>query len=133
MQRFDSTKFSKRKPFRKFGAIEPTPFCCQGLLWIKEQCNGSTAPNFMKGSPSEKLVLSNRPSLLSVFAMSNTSVQRFDCTKFSEKKPFKKKWCYRTALRCPHWKTQRFDSGFPKLGAIEPPLAVPNSNGCNGA
>ena len=61
-QRFDSTKFSERKPFRKFGAIEPPPFCCQCLLWMTEQRSGSIAPNFMKGNPPENLVLSNRPS-----------------------------------------------------------------------
>ena len=46
------------------------------------------------------MMLSNRPSLLSVFALGNTAVQRLDSTKCSERKP----------------------SG--KFGAIEPPFAV---------
>ena len=54
-QRFDSTKFYERKPYRKFGAIEP-PFA----VLIVGKRSGSIAPNFLKGSPSENLVLSNR-------------------------------------------------------------------------
>ena len=56
VQRFDSTKFYVRKPSRKFGAIEP-PF----TVLIVGKGSGSIAPNFLKGSPSENLVLSNRP------------------------------------------------------------------------
>ena len=46
------------------------------------------------------MVLSNRPSLLSVLPMGNTAVQRPDSTKCSERKPSE------------------------KIGAIEPPFAV---------
>ena len=63
-QRFDSTKFSERQPFRNFGAFEPP--------WITQQRSGSIASNFLKENPSQNLVLSNRPCLLSVFAMDNT-------------------------------------------------------------
>ena len=55
---------------------------------------------FLKENPSENLALSNRPCLLSVFAMDNTAAQRFDSTKFSDRKSFR------------------------KFGAIEPPLFV---------
>ena len=44
---------------------------------------------FLKGNPSENLVLSNRPSLLSVLPMGNTATQRFGRTKFSERKPLR--------------------------------------------
>ena len=57
VQRFDSTKFYVRKPSRKFGAIEP-PFA---VLIVGKFGSGSIALNFLKGSPSEHLVLSNRP------------------------------------------------------------------------
>ena len=36
------------------------------------------------------MVLSNRPSLLSVLPMGNTAVQRLDSTKCSERKPSEK-------------------------------------------
>ena len=39
-QRFDSTKFSERQPFRNFGAFEPPG--------ITQQRSGSIAPNFLK-------------------------------------------------------------------------------------
>ena len=94
-QRFDSTKLSERKPFRKFGAIQP----CFAVLTVTKRC-GSMAPKFLKENPSENLVLSNRPCSLSVFAMERTAAQRFDSTQSSERKQFR------------------------KFGAIEPPFAV---------
>ena len=78
-QRFDSTKFSERQPFRNFGAFEPP--------WITQQRSGSIASNFLKENPSQNLVLSNRPCLLSVLAMDNTAAQRFDNTKFMTENP----------------------------------------------
>ena len=127
-QRFDNTKFSERQPFRNFGAFEPpwitqqrsgsiapnflkkalhkiwcyrtAPVCCHHFQWITQQRSGSIAPNFLKENPSENLVLSNRPCLLSVFTMNTTAAQRFDSTKFSERNPFR------------------------KFGAIEPPMFV---------
>ena len=69
-----------------------------GLLWLG--LPAGAGPHFLKENPSENLVLSNRPCLLSVFAMDNTAAQRFDITNFSERK------------------------SFGKFGAVEPPLFV---------
>ena len=50
-QRFDSTEFSERKPFRKFDAVEP-PFA----VLIVGKRSGSIAPTFfLKGLLSEYL------------------------------------------------------------------------------
>ena len=127
MQRFDSTKFYERKPYRKFGAIEP-PFAV--LIVGKAQRFDST--KFSERKPFRKFgAIEPPPSLLSVFAMDDTAVQRFDSTKFYERKPYRKFGAIETALRCPYcWKAQRFDSTkfserkpFRKFGVIEsPPL-----------
>ena len=66
----------------------PSHVCCQYSQWITQQRNGSISPNFLKGNPSENLVLSNRPCLLPSFSMDNTAAQRIDSTKFSERQPF---------------------------------------------
>ena len=101
-QRFDSTEFSERKPFRKFDAVEP-PFA----VLIVGKRSGSIAPTFFSRG-------SNHPSLLSVFALDNTAAQRFDSATFSE--TLQKVWFYRTALHCPHcWKSQRFDGTLGKF------------------
>ena len=77
-QRFDSTKFSERQPFRNFGAFEPpqqrsgsiapnflketlqkiwcyraAPVCCHRLQWITQQRSSSIAPTFVKENASE--------------------------------------------------------------------------------
>ena len=85
-QRIDSTKFSERQPFRTFGAFEPP--------WIAQQ-RSSLAPSFGKKNTLQKIWCYR-----TVFAMDNTAAQRFDSTKFYERKP------------------------FGKFGAIEPPLFV---------
>ena len=54
------------------------------------KCSGSRTPNSLKGNSPENLVLSNRPCLLSVFAMDNTAARRFDSTKLFERIPFRK-------------------------------------------
>ena len=87
---FGST-FCERNPFGKIGAIEP-PFA----VLIVGKRSGSTALNFLKRHPSgkfgdirrpfavlvvripppsENLVLSNRPCLLSVFALNTPAVR----------------------------------------------------------
>ena len=72
-QRFDNTKFSERKPYRT--AVFSFMF--------GKRC-GSITPNFLKGNLSENLVLSDRCLQLQVW-----KTQRFDSTKFSERKPFR--------------------------------------------
>ena len=122
-----STKFCERKPFTKFGAIEP-PF---DVLIVGKR-SGSITSTFLKRHSSEKIVLWNRHCLSFMFAMDNTAAARFDSTKFSEKGNPSEIWCYRTALRCPRcrkkqrFKSTKFSHGFPfrKFGAIEPPFDV---------
>ena len=73
-------------------------------------------------------MLSNRPCLLSVFAVDNTAAQRFDSTKFSERTPFRKFGAISEAW----FDSINFFAGCPfrTCGAIEPPFAavLPISN-----
>ena len=66
----------------KFGAIEP-----QFADLIFGKPSGPIAPSFLKRHPSEKLMLSNRRTLLSVFAMDTTAVRQ---NHFCSSKPFGK-------------------------------------------
>ena len=136
-QRFDSTKFSERISFQKIWCYRTAPVCCHHLQCITQQRSGFASTKFSerqlqkiwcfrtamdntaaqrfdstklsKGSPSENLVLSNRPCLLPSFAMDNTAAQRFDSTKFSERKPFTKFGAFE-----PPWITQQ------RSGSIAP-------------
>ena len=56
--------YSLYVPYMKLGAIEP-PF--DNLIFWKR--SGSIAPGFLNRHPSEKFMLSDRPCVLSVFAM----------------------------------------------------------------
>ena len=77
-QRFDNTKFCERRPFRKFMKIwcHRTDLHCPHCRRMQR----FDSTNFLKRHRAENLVLWNRPSLLSVFAMDNTAAQRFDST-----------------------------------------------------
>ena len=119
--RFDSTTSCEGLSFRKFGSIEPLRCCVIH--------GGSKAPNFLKGSLSDNLVLSNRCTAVLSIANTDNKHGRFDSTKFCEgfslenlvpsnrcaavlpmavrkhqsfwRVVFQKTWCYRTtALLC---------------------------------
>ena len=136
-QRFDSTKFSERKSFTKFGAIEPPcllpsfsmdntaaqrfdstkfserqPFRNFGAFeppWITQQRSGSIAPNFLKKT-LHKIWCYRTAHVCCQYSQWITQQRSGSIAANFLKETLQKIWCYRAAPVCCHQSSFAMDN-----------------------